>query len=350
MAFVRINNVAIRGVSACAPSTIEENSEYPYYERDEFRRISPILGVERRHVLKKGQTCADLAVKAAEKLLSDLKWEKDSIALLVFCSPSRDYILPDTACLIQEQLGLKNSTMAFDMNLGCTGWTYGLTTVCSIIQTGCIKRALLLNGNMGSAENAITDKTAYPLAGDMGSATAFEFDENASPIWCELGTEGQKSIVIHDGGRRNPVTQDSLVLQEYEKNVKRSRVHIEMDGMDVFSFDLKRAPLSFDAILEFAGKSKENIDFYLFQQSSFYAVKKIIKKLKLPIERAPLSLKNFGTTGASCIPLTIVTELSDRIQSGKKTFVACSFGVGFSWASVCTSVENLVVSELQFMD
>lgn len=350
MALLKINNVSLRGVSTCVPTQIEENKDYPYYEEGEFDRIFPTIGIERRHVLKKGQTCADLAVKAAEKLLSDLEWDKESIELLVFCSPARDYILPDTACLIQNRLGLPKKTIAFDMNLGCTGWTYGMTTVCSILQNGFVKRALLLNGNMGSSENSYFDKTAYPVAGDIGSATAFEYDESATSIWCELGTDGQQSIIIPDGGRRNPATQDSLVQVEIDKGIKRSKMHIEMDWMNVFSFDLKRAPISLGEVLEFANEKIENVDFFLFQQSNYYAVRKIIRKLKLSEERAPLCLKNYGTTGASCIPLIMVSELSNKLKSGKHKIVACSFGVGFSWASIYFTTEDIIVSNMQYLD
>lgn len=350
MSLLKIENVKLKGVSVCVPSMVEENRDYPYYEPGEYDRILPTIGIERRHVLKKGQTSADLSLKAAEKLLSDLGWEKDSIGLLVYCSPARDYILPDTACLIQNRLGLPQSTMAFDMTLGCTGWTYGLTTVCSILQNGSIKRALLLNGNMGSSENSYTDKTAYPVAGDIGSATAFEFDQTSTPIWCELGTDGQKSIIIPDGGRRNPITENSLKQNEIDKGVIRSNIHIEMDWMNVFSFDLKKAPISLGAVLDFASVKIENIDCFLFQQSNYFAVKKIIRKLKLPEEKAPLCLRSFGTTGASCIPLIMVSELSEKLRNNTNKVVACSFGVGFSWASIYLITSDIVVSDLQVLD
>ena len=259
MAYLKINNVRIKGISACVPTTVEENSDYPYFDDNELERIMPTIGIERRRVLKPGQTCGDLAFVAAEKLIAELGWEKESIGLLIYCSPARDYIYPDTACILQGRLGLSNATMAFDMNLGCTGWTYGFTTACSIVQNGGIKRALMLNGSMGSAECAYTDKTSYPLFCDTGAATAIEFDESAPPIWCELGTDGLNydAVIIHDGGRRNPVTEKSFELIEYDKNIKRSRLHVEMKGMEVFSFGLNTAPKSLNAVLDFAGKPRK---------------------------------------------------------------------------------------------
>ena len=352
MARIKLNNIRIKGIAACAPSKVEENSEYPYFDENEFETIIPSIGVERRHVAKEGQTCADFAQRAAEKLIEELGWEKESIDLLIFGSPSKDYIQPDTACVLQGKLDLPESTMAFDMTLGCTGWTYGMTTAGSLLQTGCIKRAILLNGIQGTAESCYYDKTGYPLFSDVGTATALEYDPTAAPIYCELGTIGKDydAIIVPDGGRRSPVTVESLELKEYEKNVVRNRLHTFMKGMEVFSFALKTAPRSTEAVLEFAGKTKDDIDNFIFHQANYYMVKKIIKKLKIDPEKAPVVMRDFGNTGACSIPFTMVIGRADQLRNGKVTNVGCSFGVGLSWASLCFETENLVIPELQIYD
>lgn len=352
MAFIKINNVKMKGIAACVPSYIEENSDYPYFDENELDRIMPTIGVERRRVLQKGQTCSDLACKAAERLIDELGWEKDSIGLLMFCSPSRDFIQPDTACILQHRLGLSTDTMCFDMTLGCTAFTYGSTTALSILQNGSIKRALVLNGNMGSAEDAYTDKTTWPLIGDAGTAVAYEYDETASPIYCELGTLGKdyEAIIIPDGGRRNPVNEKSFELIEFDNNIRRSRLHLDMKGMDVFSFAMKIAPKSVNSVLDFANKTIEDVDMFFFHQANFYMVKKIIKKLKINPEDAPFSMINYGNTGAASIPFTMVTEKADLLRNGKRSFVGCSFGVGLSWASIYFETKDLVIPELIEMD
>lgn len=351
MALLKINNVRIKGAAACAPKDNEENRDYPYFERNDIDRIIDTIGVERRRILKKGQTCSDLAYLAAEKLIAELGWEKESIGLLMFCSPSRDYIQPDTACVLQGRLGISHSAMCFDMTLGCSAWTYGITTAASIMQTGAVKRALVLNGNMGSAENAYEDRTIWPLIGDAGTATALEFEEGAT-IWCEAGSRGEDyhHVIIPDGGRRNPVTEESFVLTPDAEGVKRSRLHLYMNGMEVFSFGLKTAPKSIEAVLEFSGKKKEDIDMFLFHQCSYYLLKKIVKKEKLDIEKVPFSLFNWGNTGACCIPNTMVTERAEQLRHGKNKVIACAFGVGFSWATLCFETENMVIPELIEMD
>ncbi len=348
MAFLELNNVFIRGVAACVPSQSEENNSYPYFDENEFDRMIPTIGVERRRNLKKGETCGDLTCKAAKKLMSDLKWSPDSIDLLIFCSPDRDYIIPDTACILQGKLGLAKTTMAFDMTLGCTGWVYSMTTICSLLSSGCLKRALLLTGNMGSYECAYTDKTAYPLFSDSGTATALEYNCSAPPMFCHLGTDGlnYKDIIIHDGGVRNGVSEDSLKLVEYGPNIKRTRLHMEMNGMNVFSFALKVAPETVDCLLDFCKKTKDEVDNFFFHQANLYMVNKIIKKMRIDASKAPFSLRNFGNTGASSIPLTMVTERAESLRNGRAKNVGCSFGVGLSWASIYYETDRLVIPDL----
>lgn len=348
MAQLKIDNVCVRGMAACVPSEIEENSAYPFFDENEFERMIPTIGVERRRCLNKGDTCGDLACVAAEKLLKDLGWSKESVDLIVFCSPDRDHILPDTSCIIHGKLGLPTSTMAFDMTLGCTGWVYSMSNVCSLLSLGYVKRALLLTGNMGSYECAYTDKTAYPLFSDSGVATALEYKSGASPFFFNLGTNGKnyKDIIIHDGGTRNGFNEDSLKLQEYGVNIKRSNLHMEMDGMNVFAFALKVAPKSVEDLMCFCGKDVNSVDCFFFHQANLYMVKKIVKKMGIDPEKAPFSLKNFGNTGASSIPFTMITERSDLLRNSFVRNVGCSFGVGLSWGSIYFETDHLVVPEL----
>ena len=167
-----------------------------------------------------------------------------------------------------------------------------------------------------------------------------------------MGTIGKDydAIIVPDGGRRSPVTEESLKLVEYEKNVKRNRLHTFMKGMEVFSFALKTAPKSTNAVLEFAGKSKDDIDFFFFHQANYYMVKKIIKKVKVDPEKAPVAMRDYGNTGACSIPFTMVTESAEQLRHGKHLNVGCSFGVGLSWGSLCFETENLVIPELQMYE
>lgn len=348
MALILNKNIKIKGMAACVPSNIEENSDYPFFDHNEIDKIIPTIGIERRRIARPGETCGDYAYTAAEKLISDLGWDKESIGLLIYCSAARDYILPDTSCVIQGKLGLPTSAMAFDMTMGCTGWIWGMISAMGIMQTGAIKRAILLNGNMSTGENAFTDKTTWPLFSDVGTATALEYDETAVDIHCELGTIGTKfdDVIIRDGGRRHPFTAESLELHEYGLNIKRSNLNVEMKGMEVFSFGLKSAPKSIDAVLDFAGKTLDDVDLIVFHQANYYLIKKIVKKAKLDPEKVPIAMKNFGNIGPCCIPFTMITERAEMLRKGKHQILGNAFGIGMSWGSLLFETEDLVIPDL----
>jgi 3-oxoacyl-[acyl-carrier-protein] synthase-3 len=201
---------------------------------------------------------------------------------------------------------------------------------------------------MGTLESAYTDKTTYPLFSDVGSATALEYDESAPAIWCDLGTIGTdyNSIIIPDGGARNPTNDSSLELVEYEKNIKRTKLNVNMKGMEVFSFALETAPKSLENVLRFAGKEKSDVDLFLFHQANYYMVKKIIKKLRIDQEKAPFSMLNFGNTGSSSIPITMITERREDLMHLHSRNCACAFGAGLSWGSLYFETDNLVLPEI----
>lgn len=348
MAFLEIKNVKICGFSACVPSKIEYNEDYPFYADGEFERQLPTIGVEKRHVIEEGITALELCEKAANKLIEELKWEKDSVSLLIYCSPARDYIFPDTACILQDKLGLSKDTMCFDMTLGCTGWVYSMNVASSLMAASKMKRALVLNGNLTTAENAFTDKTSYPLFSDAGTATALEYDEKAPNIVTELGTDGggYDNIIIKDGGRRNPFSLASLELKEYGENIKRSDLNMAMKGMEVFAFALKTAPQNVLNVLERVGKTQDEIDQFFFHQANLFMVKKIAKKLRLSSEKVPFSIYQYGNTGACSIPLTMVTERADFLKNNKSHNIGCAFGVGLSWGSAYFETNKIVIPEL----
>lgn len=348
MAFLKIENVAIRGISACIPSNVEENKDYPFFAENELDRMIPTIGVERRHVCEQGITPSDMCFKAAEKLLEELQWDKDSIDLLIFNSPKRDYISPDTACILQDRLGLSNSVMAFDTNLGCTGWVYGISTIASILSVGSMRRALLLCGDIPSKNSSYYDKTEYPLFSDCGTATALEYCEAAANIVCELGTDGSgfEAIIQRDGGARNPFSAESLVMHDYGPGIKRTNLNSEMDGMSVFSFAMKRAPKSLKDLMDYIEKDIDEIDDFFFHQANLYMNKKIAKKAGIDFERLPFSIYDYGNTSNASIPLTMVVTRREQLTKEDRVNVGCAFGVGLSWASVYFETSKLIVPEI----
>jgi 3-oxoacyl-[acyl-carrier-protein] synthase-3 len=347
MAFLEIKNVRIAGISACVPKEIEENLTLPLFSsEEEAEKFIVTTGVERRHISKKYLT-SDLCCAAADKLISDLGWQKEDIDALVFVTQEPDYILPATSCILQDRLGLSEECYTLDISLGCSGWVYGLSVVASLLSIGMMKKAIFLCGDTAHATSE-EDKSTYPLFGEAGTVTALEFSEQTNSLKFHFATDGSgyEAIIIPDGGFRNQFAEKSLEMEEVEPGIKRSRMNTVLNGMDVFSFGISKAPQTIKKLSEKFEIDLDMIDYFVFHQANKFMNEKIRKKLKLPEEKVPYSLTNFGNTSSASIPLTILTELKDTVSSEKHSFFGCGFGVGLSWATVAFDLDKIVVSDL----
>jgi 3-oxoacyl-[acyl-carrier-protein] synthase-3 len=163
-----------------------------------------------------------------------------------------------------------------------------------------------------------------------------------------FGTDGSgyDAIIIPDGGYRNPFNEESLGEHTIEEGIIRNKSQLVLQGMDVFAFGIDKAPKSIVQLQEFFTIDDKTVDYYIFHQANLFMNEKIRKKLKLPQEKVPYSLKNFGNTSSASIPLTIVTELQSNCTNKPQSIIACGFGVGLSWGSVHFSLNSITCSHL----
>lgn len=341
MAFLRIDNVTVAGMSAAVPAHIEPTvSTTDRYAAEEFVATT---GVKEKRWDNRFTT-SDLCVPAAEKIISDLEWDKSSIEAVIFVSQTADYILPATSCIIQDRLGLPKSCLALDINLGCSGWVYGLSVIGSLMQTGAIKRGLLLVGDARKHAEEEPDQ----LFGYAGTATAVEFDEYATPLFFDLGTDGSgfEAIIRPGGGCRIPFDSNSLTLEKEEDGRMRHILQTRMKGMDVFAFGITTAPKSIKRLASHFGFEFSDYDYFVFHQANFKMNETIRRKLKLDESKVPYSMYHFGNTSSASIPLTIVTQLKSEVENTPSKFVCCGFGVGLSWGTVAMETQKLTISKL----
>lgn len=347
MATFKVENVRIAGVSACVPKNRIENKDSQLFDTEEEKlKYIETVGVDFRHVTDENTCSSDLCLASAEKLLSNLGWDREEIDCLVFVTQTPDYKYPATACILQARLGLSMSCLAFDVSMSCPGWIYGLSVVSSLLSAGKLRKALLLTGETVSKLRSPYDKVNL-ITGDAGTATALEFSENASPMYFDLNTQGEKYDVvwIRDGGYRNPFNEHSLDYEECEDGVVRNGVQTYMDGASIFGFAIKRAPESIRRLMETFGIEDGAVDYYLLHQANKMINDKIIKKLKFPPEKFPSNIREYGNTSSTAIPLMMVCQLRDEL--GEKQSVACGFGGGLAYASTCfTTDKDIVCSEL----
>lgn len=353
MAFCEFKNVRIAGIAAGVPNKIIDNMTLSSERGEISTEYTPaayieLTGVKERRVSRELCT-SDLGFAAAQKLIADLAWNKEEIDALIFVSQTPDYILPCTACILQDKLGLSKECYAADVGLGCSGWVYGLSYVASLLACGSMRKALLIVGDAkgrSRSGNIIRD----PLFGSAGTATALEFKDGAKGIQCHFGTDGSgfDAIITPDGGSRSPVTSETLKI-EYIDGKPRHRMSTRMNGMDVFSFGITTAPKSVKKLAEHYGFDYLSCDYFLFHQANMKMNNMISKKLKLPAEKVPSCMYHFGNTSSASIPLTIVTELKDKVSQKKTKYLCCGFGVGLSWGTVFFE-DDVFVSDLVEVD
>lgn len=337
---------SLAGISACVPVQVEKNADYDYVSEAERQLFIQTTGVKERRVSSKDVCASDLCFAAAQKLINELNWKKDEISLLIFVSQSPDYFLPATAVILQNRLELTKNTMAFDINLGCSGYVYGMSVISSLMENPGMNKALLLVGDKSTISLNPRDKTAFPLFGDAGSATAFERKENTIYYNLQSDGEGKNAIIIPGGGTRNRYYEGILKDNEIEPGVFRNKCNLHLDGMEVFNFALKEVKSNIEALYSFAAKKPEETDYFIFHQANKLINESVRKKMKIIPEKVPYSIDRFGNTSSASIPLTLVTELSDQIRNRKLNLLFSGFGVGYSWGSVLVQTEKICCPDL----
>ena len=353
MAFLEFKNVRIAGIAAGVPKNVASNL-HPSDQDNISHEYSPeeyvkTTGVEERRVSSE-LTTSDLSYAAAEQLIKDLGWDKNEIGALIFVSQTPDYILPATACILQDRLGLNKECYAEDVALGCSGWVYGLSTALGLLGEDKVKKALVLCGDAKKRfriDNLLRD----PLFGSAGTATAVEYREGENGFKFHFGTDGSgfDAIITPDMGSRSPVTPNSFKMEEYEGKPSM-RLMTRMKGMDVFSFGITTAPKSVKMLAEHYGFNYLDADYVIFHQANMKMNNMIAKKLKLDAEKVPSCMYHFGNTSSASIPLTIVGELKGKFEDKPTKFICCGFGVGLSWGTVAFKTNNIVVSDLVEVD
>ena len=350
MANFTTRNVRIRGLSACVPKHVEENIDLPIFaDKVEAQKVVDSTGIERRRVCELGTTASDLSVKAVEKLLCDLKWTADSVDCLFYVCMSRDYIAPQTACILQDRLGLRNDCFVVDLPLGCSGWVYGMSVASSMMQSGHFRRGLLICAETNTKNRSMKDRSVRPLFGDAATVTALEYDETwTKPMNFVFGVDGKgwNAVYAPNGGMRHPTTVESLQEVEIEPGIVRKGTDMVVNGMDVFSFAIRRPPASLKELIAAFSIDLSTVDYLLLHQANKFIDEKIRRSLKLPPEKVPYCISDFGNVTNASIPLVMVTRLSEQLCTKSSHCLACGFGVGLAWASMEFSTEGVLCSEL----
>lgn len=350
MAFLEVKNVEIKGVATAVPKQIKVAKGMSYFTEVEADNFTNVTGVVSSHVAPPEMTLSDLCQAAAENLFAESGWERESIDLILFVSTSRDfYICPNTSNILQNKLGLRTECIALDMPFACSGYVYALSVAGMMMQGGQIKRALLCVGEMTSKNQSHLDKTVWSLHGDAGSATLLEYTPGTKhSMQFNLGGDGSgwEAIICREMGVRYMTTEESLKYKKYEEGVERNATQCAMDGMSVFSFAITRPGQCIKSLCEHFAFDLTKIDYLLIHQANKMIDEKIRRKLKLEAKQVPYSMMNYGNTSSCTIPVTMISQIREKLNDGVNELVLCGFGSGLSWGSAHIYTENIICPEM----
>jgi 3-oxoacyl-[acyl-carrier-protein] synthase III len=324
MAQTIVEGVSVRGISTCVTGAVAGSAEdEAQFTNEEVLRVVKMAGVKERHVVSDGICSSDLCLAASRRLLEELDWAPDTVDLLVFVSQTPDYHTPSTACLLQEKLNLPVGCAAFDVNLGCSAFPYGLCIVAKMLSKNGLRRALLLVGETPSKVCHPTDRATRLIFGDAGSAAALEVDPAGPPMGFALHTDGQgeTDFIVRAGGFRERFSPQDR------------RHYIEMNGPNIFSFTMQRVPTLITDALSLAGWTVGEVDYFAFHQANAFIIDHLRKKVGLPRDKVPIVINRFGNTGGCSVPLVLTQGglVAPPVRSLK--LVLLGFGVGLSWGS-----------------
>lgn len=328
----------ILDLASYLPEQILSNAQlaelYPEWPAD---KIYAKTGIKVRHVAAADQTAADLAYEAARALFAKGAIRPEEIDFVILCTQAPDHVLPTSACILQDRLGLPRSAGALDINLGCSGFVYGLSLAKGLIETGAAKRVLLLTADTYSKYIHPMDKSVRTLFGDGATATVIAAEaggqECIGPFVFGTDGSGAKNLIVEAGGFRRPSDGRSAEEISDESGNVRSPDNLYMNGGEVFAFTLKEVPLAVNGLLEKAGLSRDDIDFFVLHQANQFMLDALRKKIQVPAEKMPICLEDCGNTVSSTIPLTLIQMRAEqKIQPGQKLMLV-GFGVGYSWAA-----------------
>jgi len=320
--------IEIKGIDFYLPAQIELN--------DIEDKLTAKIGIYKKHIARENEFASDLAIAAANKLFENYNVNREDIDFLLYCTQSPDYFLPSTACVLQQKLKLSTNIGALDINLGCSGYVYGLSLAKGLIESGLARNVLFITGDTYSKFINNQDRSVKPLFGDGATATLLsKGEQNYGLKSFVFGTDGNgaNNLIVPAGGLRNLISKENLIEEADSYGNIRSKSNLYMNGPEVFNFTLKEVPNSIHMLLDKEGLTLEDYDFFIFHQANEYMLEYLRKKLKIAKEKFSIQFSDCGNTVSSTIPIALKREVDQgNINKGDRIMLV-GFGVGYSWAA-----------------
>lgn len=337
---MKLRRAELKRISTYLPSGVLTNKQLSEEFKDwDVDKIYHKTGIAERRVAGLNECSSDLGVAAAEKLFRDASIEPETIDFLVFCTETPDHFLPASACIIQDRLGLRTDCGALDINLGCSGYVYGLALAKGLIENELADNVLLITADTYTKLIHPLDRSVRTLFGDGAAATLISqvmtTQELIGPFVFGTDGSGADRLIVPAGGFRLRSTEETAVAKDDGTGNVRSSENLFMNGPEIFNFSFREIPKTVNELLDKAKMTKEEVDYYIFHQANRFMLEQLRRKLKIPEEKFCINMETYGNTVAATIPMAMeIASRNGQIKRGNNV-VLVGFGVGYSWAAAC---------------
>lgn len=345
-----IKGIKIAGVSVALPTQkIPVTAYNEAFGIETIQKFTETTGVESICRSIPQQTASDLGFEAAKNLFEQKKINKEEIGILVFITQKPDFRAPASSFIIHQRLELSADCLCVDINLACSGFIVALHSIHVLLQNSDAQKALLITADTSHKTLSPFDRTMIMLFGDSGSAILLEKTPDFYETHFAIRSDGNrfKSIITPSGAYRN--RNAPLERVEWSDGIARSDYDTHMKGMDVFGFSISDVPKLIKDFLSDLDKTPDDYDYFTLHQANLYILKQISRKIKIPMEKIPVSLDRFGNNSSNSVPLVLSDHFSD-IPSTKLHLFMSGFGAGLSWACADITIDSEAILPIIYTD
>ena len=326
MIFSNYEDVKIAAVAASVPEEIidvaarlEAAGEDPKFIKSFIRNT----GIKEKRKCGVEQTASDFSYSAAKQIMDAGYYKPEEIGVLINLTQTPDYRTPSTAMTLQKRLGLSKDCIAFDINLGCSGFVYGVSLVASILKTSSAKKGIVTIGDtLARGRKHLKLKRSSNtglLFGDASAAVLVEKDADRGFSSALMSDgNGYKALSSPYNAWKHPIGPES----------------IPGDDIGVFNFTISEVPEILKDYMETTGTTIDDYDALVLHQANMMILKNIAKRVGMPMEKIPVCLDRYGNTSGCSVPLAIVDKYGNSGEDKEVNLLTSSFGIGLSWGVI----------------
>ena len=319
-------NTFISGTGSYAPPRVLTNFDLEKMVDTSDEWIITRTGIKERRSAEDGTAASDLALEASKIALEEAQLTPDQIDLILLGTVTPDYILPSTACILQDKLKAKNAAV-LDIVAACSGFIYGLSIASAFISISQYKNILVIGVETLSKIVNWKDRNTCVIFGDgAGAAVVSATTEDKGILGTFLSGDGSLANLLHIpiGGAKTPLTKENIGLNEH---------FIHMEGSEVFKSAVRAMEDAAEHIIQKIGLTPEDVDLLIPHQANIRIIEALAKRLKLPMNKVYVNIDRYGNTSAASVPIALDEARKKGLIKEGNISLLVAFGAGFTWGS-----------------